>query len=34
VAAQACYDFCAKPGYGDIHKLDDDSDGIACEELP
>lgn len=29
--AQACYDSC-KPG--DIHRLDQNNDGIACESLP
>jgi len=32
--AQACYDYCAAQGYGDIHKLDRDNDGVACESLP
>ncbi len=30
-AAQACYNSC-KPG--DIHRLDQDDDGVACESLP
>jgi len=29
-AAQACYDRCRAPGYGDIHRLDWNDDGIAC----
>jgi hypothetical protein len=33
-AAQACYDYCVSLGRGDIHKLDQDGDGIACESLP
>ena len=33
-AAQACYNHCKAPGYGDIHHLDSDGDGIACEGLP
>jgi hypothetical protein len=32
--AQECYDFCREAGVGDIHRLDDDEDGIACELLP
>ena len=32
--AQACYDWCVSQGAGDIHRLDSDSDGIACESLP
>lgn len=30
-AAQACYEFC---GSGDVHHLDGDADGLACETLP
>lgn len=30
-AAQACYDHCKSQGFGDIHRLDRDNDGIACE---
>jgi len=33
-AAQACYDYCRQQGYGDVFRLDGDSDGIACESLP
>jgi len=33
-AAQACYNYCMSLGYGDIHRLDGDNDGIACESLP
>lgn len=33
-AAQACYDYCVAQGAGDIHELDSDRDGIACETLP
>jgi hypothetical protein len=29
--AQACYDYCMSCGVGDIHDLDRDNDGIACE---
>jgi hypothetical protein len=32
--AQACFDFCVSQGAGDIHKLDQDGDGDACESLP
>ncbi|NLB01251.1 MAG: hypothetical protein GX837_09915 [Methanomicrobiales archaeon] len=31
--AQACYDYGMSLGMGDIHKLDSDKDGIACENL-
>lgn len=30
-AAQACYDHCKSQGFGDIHRLDRDKDGKACE---
>jgi hypothetical protein len=30
-AAQACYRYCISMGKGDIHKLDHDHDGLACE---
>ena len=29
--AQACYEYCLALGCGDIHDLDRDSDGVACE---
>jgi hypothetical protein len=32
--AQACFNFCTQEGRGDIHKLDRDDDGLACENLP
>jgi hypothetical protein len=32
--AQACYNYCLSLGRGDIHRLDADNDGIACESLP
>lgn len=32
-AAQACYNYCVSQGRGDIHGLDGDGDGIACESL-
>jgi len=30
-AAQACYNYCISQGAGDIHRLDRDHDGSACE---
>ncbi|MEJ2563734.1 MAG: thermonuclease family protein [Anaerolineales bacterium] len=32
--AQACYNYCKSLGKGDIHRLDGDHDGSACEDLP
>jgi hypothetical protein len=32
--AQVCYEYCKSLGRGDIHCLDRDDDGIACESLP
>ena len=32
--AQACFEYCISLGRGDIHRLDADNDGIACEWLP
>jgi len=32
--AQACYEYCVLQGRGDIHRLDQDGNGIACESLP
>ena len=32
--AQACYSYCISQGAGDIHQLDADHDGVACESLP
>ena len=32
--AQACYDTCIALGMGDIHRLDGNADGMACESLP
>lgn len=32
--AQACFDYCVSIGRGDIHKLDQNNDGDACESLP
>jgi len=33
-AAQACYEYCLEATGRDVHGLDHDEDGIACEELP
>lgn len=33
-AAQSVYDTCIQFDVGDIHQLDNDGDGIACESLP
>jgi len=30
-SAQACFDYCVQQGAGDIHRLDQDNDSIACE---
>jgi hypothetical protein len=32
--AQACYEYRLGQGAGDIHRLDGDNDGVACESLP
>lgn len=32
--AQSCLDYCNSIDRGDIHGLDDDNDGLACEALP
>lgn len=32
--AQSCFDYCISQGTGDIHKLDSNNDGNACESLP
>jgi len=32
--AQDCYERCKSLGRGDVHLLDGDNDGIACESLP
>ena len=32
-AAQRCYEYCVNQGYGDIHNLDGDNGGEACEAL-
>ncbi len=31
--AQQCYDYCL-PNAGDIHRLDEDGDGVVCPSLP
>lgn len=33
-SAQACFNYCVSQGRGDVHGLDADDDGIACESLP
>ena len=33
-AAQACYQYCLDMVGTDIHGLDGDNDGMACEHLP
>lgn len=33
-SAQACYNYCIAQGAGDVHRLDANSDGQACESLP
>jgi hypothetical protein len=32
--AQACYEYCKSLGHGDVHGLDREDDGVACENLP
>ena len=32
--AQSCFNYCKSQGVGDVHELDRDNDGIACESLP
>lgn len=32
--AQTVFNYCATLGFGDIHKLDQNNDGEACESLP
>lgn len=32
--AQACFDYCLQRVGEDVHRLDGDGDGIACESLP
>ncbi len=33
-SAQACFNYCVSVGAGDIHRLDANNDGNACESLP
>jgi micrococcal nuclease len=33
-AAQSCFNYCKNLGLGDIHRLDNDNDGLACEWSP
>ncbi len=30
--AQACFDYCVARGQGDVHRLDFNQNGVACEE--
>lgn len=32
--AQTVYNYCVALGFGDIHRLDSNNDGKACESLP
>jgi micrococcal nuclease len=32
--AQACYEYCLQQVGTDVHRLDGDHDGLACENLP
>ncbi|MEZ4684176.1 MAG: excalibur calcium-binding domain-containing protein [Caldilineaceae bacterium] len=32
--AQEVFDYCVNLGFGDIHRLDQNNDGVACESLP
>ena len=32
--AQDCFDYCVAQGTGDIHMLDENNNGDACEDLP
>jgi hypothetical protein len=34
VDAQVCYEYCISQGKGDVHRLDADSDKVACKGLP
>jgi len=31
--AQKCYDYCMSIGKGDVHSIDKDSDGVACNSV-
>ncbi|UUX93039.1 hypothetical protein [Methanoplanus endosymbiosus] len=31
--AQRCYDYCMSIGKGDVHGIDKDSDGVACNSV-
>jgi micrococcal nuclease len=33
-SAQSCFNYCRSAGFGDVFRLDRDSDGSACESLP
>lgn len=30
--AEACFNYCNTQGYGDIHRLDQNNNGVACED--
>jgi hypothetical protein len=30
-AAQACFDYCVAQGAGDVHQIDPDGNGVACD---
>lgn len=32
--AQEVFNYCTERGFGDIHRLDFDGNGVACESLP
>jgi len=32
--AQTVFDYCVDLGFGDIHRLDQDNNQVACESLP
>ena len=34
IEAQLCFDYCFRSGFGDVHFLDADDDGNACEPYP
>ena len=33
-SAQSCFSYCSASGAGDIHNLDNNGNGLACESLP
>jgi endonuclease YncB( thermonuclease family) len=32
--AQACFDYCQSQGKGDVHQMDGNGNGLACENIP